>query len=43
MNNIETDTCIEMWKMWLTGKCNFMDKWFDFLVNVKKPNVIKKD
>ena len=42
-NNIETDTCIEMWKMWLPGKCGFLDAWFNFLVNVKKPNVIKKD
>jgi len=43
MNNIETDTCIEMWKMWLPGKCGFLDSWFNFLVNVKKPNVVKKD
>ena len=43
MNNVETDTCIEMWKMWLPGKCQFMDKWFKFLTDVKKPNVVKKD
>ena len=47
MNNVETETCIEMWKLWLNVspfcKCQFKDKWFDFLTNVKKPNVIKKD
>ena len=47
MNNVETDTCIELWKIWLNVtphcKCQFMPKWFDFLTNVKKPNVIKKD
>ena len=47
MNNVETDTCIEMWKLWLNAssfsKCQFVEKWFDFLTNVKKPNVIKKD
>ena len=47
MNNVETDTCIELWKIWLNVtphcKCQFIPKWFDFLTNVKKPNVIKKD
>lgn len=42
MNVIETDTVVEMWKMWMIGRCKFLDQWLNFITEVKKPQKISK-
>ena len=43
MNNLETDTAVALWPMFMSDRCQFLDKWLDFIENSLKPNVIKKD
>ena len=31
MNNLDTETALVLWPMFMTGRCLFLDKWLDFI------------
>ena len=43
MTNLDTDTAVALWPMFLSDKCLFLNKWLQFITEDLKPNVIKKD
>ena len=42
-NNVDRETCIALWEMFMSDKCLFLQKWISFLNEVAKPNIIKED
>ena len=41
--NVDRETCIALWEMFMTDNCAFLQKWFSFLNDVAKPIIIKED